>query len=417
MHLAICIWGLMRSIQFTINTYHTHILRIIHGYGHTYEVFVHTYNFSHTYINPRNNESGEVKFDNWKLLQPNYIYIEDQDDFDQRINGLLYQSQGDPWVNDFHSFQNHLRSLNSLHHVTMAVESMSKHVHYDGIIFLRPDVRFLHTLPIFLLEEAVANPWKSQSNTGKRSSSLRGRRKACDQTLSSFPSSHILFLPDFHRACKGGEYNDRMAMGDLHGGLFYGKKLQKALIYSLVRQLHSEVFTHEYLRPNAKNIVTKQSHSLDKGINNDTISQNISLWESWANYSKPTVEIVEMPFRFRRVRITGAEDHRDNRTVFDPYQPKPGVKADFISWIYGMFQKKRKCAPNLLVSVKKTKEIEKCFRGRFNTTDTSSLQSNRQIRCKHARVDLAAGIVEDGKRSLAIIPKKCHWSNQSTLHE
>eukprot|EP00981_Chlorochromonas_danica_P000181 scaffold49_cov180-Ochromonas_danica.AAC.4 len=290
----------------------------------------------------------------------------------------------------------------------MAVESMSKHVHYDGIIFLRPDVRFLHTLPIFLLEEAVANPWKSQSNTGKRSSSLRGRRKACDQTLSSFPSSHILFLPDFHRACKGGEYNDRMAMGDLHGGLIYGKRLQSALNYSLTFPLHSESFTFAYLHYH----YSQYDHNNEVG---------------------KVVHVREIPFRFRRVRMSGEENERDHRTVFKPSSSTTTTTSDIMSqysqWLYdymignGSRSIRTICSPNQRLTMKEMNEIERCYHmiKRYNQSSTThfSSPSHRTIQCNYTTIILAllssTSNTHPNTSSIVTVPVKCYYS-QETHH-
>jgi hypothetical protein len=174
-------------------------------------------------------------------------FFSDQDIFDSSQNYQNYAKKGDPWENDLFSLKNHVRALHSLHQLAVAVENKqfgpSKHVKnkekesrekdliyeiseseklgyyrskkrllnnentdteytnfntnsteddtdgavtgeiiinrntttlekskpYDAVIFLRPDVRFISDIPV--------------------------------QLLSLYPDT--LFVPDFHRSCRG----------------------------------------------------------------------------------------------------------------------------------------------------------------------------------------------------------------------
>jgi hypothetical protein len=270
MHIAICFWGLLRSLQFTIDNIHEQILLPLNSYGHTYDIYIHTYQFRGTYNSTRNNEANVVvNTSNWQLLHPQYIYIEDQDAFDQNINYELYESKGDPWHNQFGSFKNHMRALNSLYHVTKVLEAVTSSnnpdvkplLEYDAVIFARPDVHFLNPLPVQLLSTL---PLRETTGYEKP----------------------VLFLSDFHRSCNGKELNDRFAMGSLSAALIYGKKLEKAYEYSMRHPLHAEKFTHDHL--------TKSSlptSSLDH------------------------IKLIEIPFRFRRVRTNGDFHHRDYEII------------------------------------------------------------------------------------------------------
>ncbi len=172
MHIAVGVWGLVRTLQYTVGTFQEHCLDPITRLGHTYELFVHTFTLNGTYANRRNAE-GPVKLNNghWDLLKPNYITIERQEDFDNHINFTEYQTRGDPWGNKFEAFKNNLRATYLLQQLTLDIERRSKSVHFDGIVFLRPDVAYLSDLPIYLLNEFI----------------------------------DTLFLPDFQRTCKEGQ--------------------------------------------------------------------------------------------------------------------------------------------------------------------------------------------------------------------
>eukprot|EP00600_Ochromonadales_sp_CCMP1393_P012468 CAMPEP_0175000146 /NCGR_PEP_ID=MMETSP0005-20121125/2433_1 /TAXON_ID=420556 /ORGANISM="Ochromonas sp., Strain CCMP1393" /LENGTH=422 /DNA_ID=CAMNT_0016254923 /DNA_START=370 /DNA_END=1638 /DNA_ORIENTATION=- len=262
MHFAICAWGIVRSLRFTINSIHSHCLDPISNAGHTFEIFMHTYKFSGNYHNARSNEVGvTLNFSEWKILQPDHIYVEDQDVFDRSWNLSDYTSLGDPWHNSFVSFTNHMRALNSIHYLANAVEIAAQTRQFDGMIYMRPDIMYLNEVPFYLMEHIP----------------------------------NTLFLPDFHRSCRGGQYNDRFAMGDLKSALTYGKRFESALEYSRKKPLHSETFLYDVLQTN-------------------------------------NVSVMEIPFRFRRTRATGDYHVRDDHAIVSPrlQTPEPPKKTGFV---------------------------------------------------------------------------------------
>jgi len=242
MHIAICVWGIMRSLRYTIHSLHHFMLTPIRRSGNTYEIFMHTYNFSGVYENARNNEvAAQLNFSDWKILKPDHILVEDQDEYDKHANYTRYMSKGDPWNNDYVSFTNNLRALHALQQLAITLEKVSQQKQFDGVIYVRADVQLLHPVPFFLPKDWPAT----------------------------------LFLPDFHRSCKGGQSNDRMALGDLQSALVYGRRIEHALAYSLHRPLHAETFLYQHLSHNK------------------------------------SVSVLEIPLRFRRVRSNGVTHYRD----------------------------------------------------------------------------------------------------------
>lgn len=276
MHFVICIWGVIKSLRFTMLSIQRFCLDPLLVAGHTYEILIHTYTFSGKYGNLRNKEhKTQLNFSEWKLLNPTYVTIENQDDFDASINYTSYKIHGDPWSNNYHSFKNHIRALNSLYQVTKVLQESSKHMHIDGVVFLRPDMMYISELPIYLFD---------------------------------YYKDDILFVPDFQRSCNGNEYNDRMAMGDLQSAITYGLKFESAYNYSLTSPLHSEKFTYNYLN----------SHNIN---------------------------VVEIPFRFRRTRSQG-DIHARDYTIITPLQQQLGIPHNvqqyttfwIKKWIYEVFE-------------------------------------------------------------------------------
>eukprot|EP01038_Epipyxis_sp_PR26KG_P014925 gene14925-20075_t len=379
MHIAICFWGLLRSLSFTIDSIKTFCLDPIINEGHTFEIFIHTYSFSGTYQNTRNKEQEmTLNFSEWKMLNPDYVYVEDQDLFDHSFNYTIYQTHGDAWKNNYTSFKNHIRALHSLNHLgnlikqvmierggyqqvlnvntnvrrRMKIKNNNKgHVNssvwngtvyhtknnlnsssnidrnstqhsqlrkinkrmknnsdkmiknsesvtgisrnrplFDSVIFLRPDVTYINPLPVFLLE-------KYQNNT--------------------------LFLPNFHRSCKGNEYNDRMAMGNVNSSIIYATRLENIYTYSLQHMIHSEKYTYYHLKHN-------------------------------------NINVLEIPFRFRRTRANGDIHVRDVQLITPEQQhkitiqnkdpkPTPWYLRYFYSLNYNDYNNMY-CKPNKFVS-------------------------------------------------------------------
>ena len=262
----------MRSLKYTLPSIKQHCLHPIVSYltslesslsksvykhfaTDTYDIFLHTYNFSGVYSNFRNYEANiTLNFSEYRLLKPDYFIQEDQDEFDKIAQYEAYQSKGDPWDNDFFSVKNEIRALHSLYKVelnnfqykltiidkvTLEVEKISKTKHYDGVIFLRPDVLYINNLPVYLFH------------------------------MRKYQNNSVIFVPDFQRSCKPDlEVNDRMAMGDIQSMIKYGKRYEQALNYSKRKPLTSEKFAYDFLKENK-------------------------------------IETIEIPFRFKRLRTNG----------------------------------------------------------------------------------------------------------------
>ena len=110
MHFAVCFWGLLRSLSYTEKSIREFVLDPITRAGHTYDVFIHSYNFS-----------GVNNAEKWRLLNPSYVHIEDQDKFDESIGDYsMFASKGDPWKNNLESLRNYVRALNSLYQLALA---------------------------------------------------------------------------------------------------------------------------------------------------------------------------------------------------------------------------------------------------------------------------------------------------------
>lgn len=143
MKIALCFWGLTRSLKHTIYSIKKYILNILKNNNIEYKIFIHTYNFDSKYINPRAHEYNiELDFEEYQLLNPDYIEIEDQDTVKEMIDVYKYRTHPDPWDSHYVSVDNFLCAMYSKKQVGKMVENCEES--FDYIIYLRPDVKY-HT--------------------------------------------------------------------------------------------------------------------------------------------------------------------------------------------------------------------------------------------------------------------------------
>ena len=217
MKVAVCFWGLARSLDYTISSIEENLFQPLREAGIEYSIFLHTYTLYRSYSNPRAGESGiQLKNTAWKQLQPTASIIEKQDRLDLQLHLEDYRSKGDPWGDEataklkpFETLNNHVRALWSLHQVTTLWETSGQT--FDAIIYARPDVLYLRRL-----------------NT---------------QWLRDCKDSECL-IPNFHltNGC-----NDRFAIGKPSVMKLYGHRFQDALEVSKQMQLHSEQYLSQVL--------------------------------------------------------------------------------------------------------------------------------------------------------------------------
>ena len=208
-HIAICVWGICRSTDLTIESIRTHIFHPLQAEGITYELFLHTYALYRPYENPRAGEAKQqLKNTLWKLFKPDNSIVEDQDVIDATLGFEQYRSHGNPWKEEdgqgFQTLDNHIRALWSLQQVTrLWVPTKDK---YDAILYIRPDVKFYSSLHPSWVQDL---------------------------------SKSTISIPKFHLI---DGVNDRFALGHPSVMKHYGMRFYQAKEYSMNTSLHSELF-------------------------------------------------------------------------------------------------------------------------------------------------------------------------------
>lgn len=211
--VAICFWGLTRSLKYTIETIKKNIFEPLTKAGITYDIYLHTYHIDGKYSNPWAGENNEI-LDNeeYKLLKPDYFKVENQSYISKIINFEKYKTMVNPWAHD-QTFNNSLLALWSLKEVTK-LWSM-RDIHYSKILYCRPDVEFLCPIDIgWILDK-----------------------------------TNDIYLANF--AIKGEKFGigaDRFAIGKPDTMKIYGNRFDEAYEYSKIKELYSRKFLEDVLK-------------------------------------------------------------------------------------------------------------------------------------------------------------------------
>lgn len=221
MKIAICFWGLTRSLKYTIDSIKKNIFDVLTEKNIDYDKFLHTYYFDGEFNNRYTNEkSVSLDFEEYKLLEADYVKIENQDEVKKTIDFSKYDYNGK--VHNNRTMRNNaVLGLNSMKEVTKMVEETE--IKYDYIMFIRPDCKFL---------KKFNTRWFILSH-GKK-----------------------VLTPSFG---KSGGYNDRMFIGNYNQGIIFGKSLDYLEEYTGLKVYIAEKFTkwliHVKMFPNGRSFV------------------------------------------------------------------------------------------------------------------------------------------------------------------
>lgn len=156
--VAVLLYGLSRSMNFTISSIRKNVLHELVRHGVTYSLFVDGILVQGNLTNPRSKEIN-VSYDisEWSALTPNLMSVTVHEeflrDFDFFIRMVL--SGGDSFGNWGVSVRNGIESLLSLRNATKLM-IMSRE-RFDGVIVLRPDLEYLDPVDVNLLHKSIQN--------------------------------------------------------------------------------------------------------------------------------------------------------------------------------------------------------------------------------------------------------------------
>ncbi len=217
--VAVGFFGITRSLKFTQDSIYKNVIRRLEELGYDYKIFLHTYELNN-YKNMRTKEKcTNVDNEEYKLLNPDYFEIEKQDLVLESINPEKYRTHKDPWNTNYNSVDNFLLGQYSKMKLTNMIEKSQ--INFDYIMFLRPDVKYLHPLEHSFFNNVV------------------------EKKIS---------IPNFHMcpACQNHipRFNDRFAITNQETYKIYGKVFYELFEISKKEPLHSETVLSKYLTRN-----------------------------------------------------------------------------------------------------------------------------------------------------------------------
>jgi|SRR5579862_695715 len=146
--VAICYFGLTRSLNHTYQSHFKYILDVCKYNNIDYDIFMHTWSLKGKQRVWTNEVNVPIDYDEYRLLNPDFFRRDDQDAFTENLDMSKYFYQ-DVWNRKgegldgewyFNLIVNHLCALESLKRVTDMV--LSTNNHYDFIMYVRPDMEF-----------------------------------------------------------------------------------------------------------------------------------------------------------------------------------------------------------------------------------------------------------------------------------
>ena len=211
MKIALAFWGLSRSLRYTLNSIHKHIFDVLKANNIEYKTFVHTYSLHAPFSNRRTGEN-EIFLNNeeYKLLNPDYSQIDDQDTIKTWLNLHNYYSQPDPWGTHYNSVNNFILAMYSKKILGEMICKSNEG--FDYVLFLRPDVLYL-------------NDFKTEWFN------LVTETQVC--------------APDFQHW--EHNFNDRFCMSTQKNAILYSTIFNFLLEYSVNKMLHSETIQRDYI--------------------------------------------------------------------------------------------------------------------------------------------------------------------------
>jgi len=221
MTVAIGFFGITRSLKYTIDSIKKNVFDVLKREGIDYHIFMHTY-FLQNYKNPRIRERVKNEYidnEEYKLLNVDYLEIDNQCDIKKKLNLESYRTHRDPWNSKYATVDNFLLGQYSKLKLTCMIERSG--IDYDYVIFMRPDCLYLNELSFSYFDHVN------------------------DSTVC---------VPDFH-LYGSLKFNDRFCISNSATYKIYGKIFEHLFDISCKEPLHSETVIAKHLKKNGIDFV------------------------------------------------------------------------------------------------------------------------------------------------------------------
>lgn len=211
MKIALCFFGITRSLKFTKKSIQEKIFNVFTKNNIEYDIFLHTYILDN-YENIRAQEKcNNMDNEEYKLLNPTYFQLDNQDEIKSKINIENYRTHPDPWNTNYNSVDNFILAQYSKFQIVKMIQKTNNV--YDYVIYLRPDVLYIDDFDI---------------------------------NFFNLVTDKSIAIPNFHLHPKM-MFNDRFAICNKNDYLNYGNIFENLLILSRQTFLHSETILAKYL--------------------------------------------------------------------------------------------------------------------------------------------------------------------------
>ena len=205
--IAVCFFGITRSLAYTIESIRSNVLEPAHEHGQV-RVFAHL--FSQASIdNPRSGECGPLNVDEFRLLKADQVELEEPGLCLDSMDYKRHLLKPDPWEDGYRSLSNFLHQLHSLDRVHCLASEWKP----DVYVFVRPDLRYLDSLGVFIRQALCAKAptifypnWQHHGGMNDRFALISG------ESAAQVYSNRKQFVWDF---------------AEQFGGVFNGERLLK----------------------------------------------------------------------------------------------------------------------------------------------------------------------------------------------
>ena len=219
MKIAIGFFGIIRSLKYTIKSIEENIFDVFKSNNIEYDIFMHTYCLSTPYRNIRTKEYVEhVDNDEYKLMNANFIEIDNQDEIKSKIYMKAYRTRKDPWHSGYNSVDNFILGQYSKQKMTNMIEreQEKENKKYDYILFMRPDCLYVDKFDINFFN-------------------------SINDCTISIPNFHLFGVYNF---------NDRFCIANSTTYKIYGEVFDQLLQISKQQTLHSETVLGKIMSDN-----------------------------------------------------------------------------------------------------------------------------------------------------------------------